>query len=307
MEDALRFTPCGAFAGNDLTLLREDLLPLACGGNKVRIALKLLADAKAKGAEHIVAYGNARSNLCRVVAMLCVREGLSCTVVSPSDDDGTRADSINARIAVGCGAEIVRCDKGAGVADVVQGTLDRLTAAGRRPYYVFGDRFGKGNEAVLASAYREVGRELAGIVSGGEMRFDRIALAVGTGSTCGGLLAGLRESGCSVPVTGFTIARDRVRCAEGVRSFLSACGCSAEPEIVDCALAGGYGRTCAEELGFLADFTKRTSIMLDPVYAGKALWGLVRHLDAEAITGERILFVHTGSWPLAAEGMSAWN
>ena len=307
MEDALRFTDCGDFAGNGLTLLREDLLPLACGGNKVRIALKLLADAKAKGADHIVAYGNARSNLCRVLAMLCAREGLPCTVVSPSDDDGGYVESINASIAARCGAEIVRCDKGTGVADVVQGTLDRLTAAGRRPYYIFGDRFGKGNETVLASAYREVGRELAGIASGGEMRFDRIALAVGTGSTCGGLLAGLRESGCGVPVAGFTIARDLVRCADGVKPFLSACGCFSEPEILDCALAGGYGRTCTEELGFLTDFTKRTSIAFDPIYAGKALWGLARHLDARAITGERILFVHTGSWPLAAEGMSAWN
>ena len=139
------------------------------------------------------------------------------------------------------------------------------------------------------------------------MRFDRIALAVGTGSTCGGLLAGLRESGCGVPVTGFSIARDCVRCAEGVKTFLSACGSSAAPEIVDCARAGGYGKVCAEEIGFLADFTRRTSIALDPVYAGKALWGLARHLDAEAIAGERILFVHTGGWPLAAEGMSAWT
>ena len=44
--------------GNEIFILREDLLPLACGGNKVRIALKLISDAKSKGANHIVGYGN---------------------------------------------------------------------------------------------------------------------------------------------------------------------------------------------------------------------------------------------------------
>lgn len=307
MEADLTFTPCGAFSGNELTLMREDLLPLACGGNKVRIALKLLADAKGKGANHIVAYGNARSNLCRVVAMLCARDGVPCTVISPSDDNGGHVRSVNAAIAVRCCAEIVRCDKGADVAEIVRATLDRIVAHGGRPYYVFGDRFGKGNEVVLARAYREVGRELSERIAAGEIRPDRIALAVGTGSTYGGLLVGLREGGCSVPIIGFSIARELVRCVDGVKEILSACGCDAVPEISDIALAGGYGKTCADELGFLADFMRRTSLALDPIYVGKALWGLYRHLKIAGISGERILFVHTGSWPLAMEGMNVWN
>lgn len=307
METNLTFSSVGVLEGNDLTLLREDLLPLACGGNKVRIARKLLADAKGKGADHIVAYGNARSNLCRVVAMLCARDGIPCTVISPSDDGGGHVRSVNAAIVAKCGAEIVRCDKGAGVAEIVQATLDRIAVHGGRPYYIFGDRFGKGNEAVLACAYREVGHELAGRMAAGEVRPDRIALAVGTGSTYGGLLAGLRESGCTVPIIGFSIARELGCCVDGVKTFLSACGCDAVPEISDIALAGGYGKTCVDELGFLTDFMRRTSLTLDPIYAGKALWGLCRHLKAAGISGERILFVHTGSWPLAAEGVNEWN
>ena len=307
MEIDLTFSTVGALEGNELSLLREDLLPLACGGNKVRIALKLLADAKAKGADHIVAYGNARSNLCRVMAMLCARDGTPCTVISPSDNDGGHVRSVNAAIAAQCGAEIARCDKGAGVAEIVQTALDRIAAHGGRPYYVFGDRFGRGNEAVLASAYREVGHELAGRIARGEVRPDLIAVAVGTGSTYGGLLAGLRARGCAVSVIGFSIARELDRCAEGVKTFLSACGCNAEPELSDLSLADGYGKSCADELGFLADFVRRTSLTLDPIYAGKALWGLCRHLKAARISGERILFVHTGSWPLAAEGMNVWN
>lgn len=69
------------WGGNEIFIMREDLLPIACGGNKDRIALELVEDAKASGATHIVGYGNSHSNLCRVLAMLCVRDGLGCVMM----------------------------------------------------------------------------------------------------------------------------------------------------------------------------------------------------------------------------------
>lgn len=42
--------------GRDIYMLREDLLPVACGGNKVRIACKLIEDAIQKGSTAIVGY-----------------------------------------------------------------------------------------------------------------------------------------------------------------------------------------------------------------------------------------------------------
>ena len=303
MEDALRFTDCGDFAGNDLVLLREDLLPLACGGNKARIAAALVRDARGKGASHVVAYGNARSNLARAVAMLCARDGLRCTVISPSDDDGTRVDSANARIVRSVGARIVPCRKDSSVADCVRETMEGIRLTGETPYYVFGDSTGHGNERTLVSAYRAVGRALAAARAEGRLSADRVLLGVGTGSTHAGLLGGLREAGWNVPVVGLTIARPPGPYREGLAPLLAAASVGETPEVSDIGLAGGYGRTTPEELAFIARFLREKAIALDPVYAGKALWAASLYLRQARKAGERVLFVHTGSWPLVASGI----
>ena len=56
---------------NAFYLMREDLLPFSFGGNKVRIAQSYLEDMECRGCDYLLAYGNSRSNLCRVLANLC--------------------------------------------------------------------------------------------------------------------------------------------------------------------------------------------------------------------------------------------
>ena len=155
---------------------------VACGGNKARIVLKLIEDARSRGADAIVGYGNSRSNMCRVLAMLCAREGMPCTVVSPSDDGGARVETANSRIVRLCGAEVVACEKGSGVATVISGVMDRLSAAGRRPYYIFGDCRGVGNERVLSSAYEEVASAVCEWELEHGLAFDRVVVAAGGGT-----------------------------------------------------------------------------------------------------------------------------
>lgn len=288
--------------GNEVFVLREDLLPLACGGNKVRIVQKLLEDARGKGATVIIGYGNSRSNMCRVLAMMCAKEGFSCVIVSPSDDDGSRVETVNSHIVRMSGARIVTCRKGAAVSETISAVVKELADSGACPYYVFGDAYGRGNEEVLASAYEEVARSILNWQASKSLKFDRVALAVGTGSTYAGLVKGFRAADSSVPVTGFTIARDLERCRAGVAAFTNY-----PADIVDIALGGGYGRTSAAELDFLAQVRAQTAILFDPIYAGKALWGLAQFVPKATIHGERILFIHTGSLPLALDGLEMRN
>lgn len=284
----------------EVFVLREDLLPLACGGNKARISRKLVEDAKSRGATAIVGYGNCRSNLSRALAMLCSREGLGCTIVSPSDDDGGRAETTNSRIVRMCGAKVVECAKGPGVASVVERVMDGLSSAGGRPYYVFGNSRGEGNEKVLSSAYVEVAERICEWERESGVSFDRVVLAVGTGGTCAGLLDGFRSASRGIAVTGFTIAREKGACLDALSRFTDL-----PADIRDDALAGGYGRTSGEQLRFLREMASRHAILFDPVYSGKALWGLWQRTEAGEFPGERILFVHTGSLPLAIDGLEA--
>ena len=287
--------------GNDIFILREDLLPYACGGNKVRIAMKLIADAKEKGADIVVGYGNSRSNLCRVLAMLCAKEKLGCVIISPSDDDGMRTETMNGKIVKLLGAEVVCCEKSAMISDVVKATMERLCVDGHRPYYIFGDEYGHGNEQVLMSAYEDVAEQILAWQKSHGVCFDKISLAVGTGSTYAGLLDGLRSHGDNTSVLGFTVAREKTRCKLEIGRFLE-CGQmswgSNDIVVSDIALAGGYGKATSEEIMFLKDVAADYSILFDSTYSGKALWGLAKSIGY-CKRREAILFVHTGSLPLS--------
>ena len=285
---------------NEIYVLREDLLPLACGGNKARISARLIEDAMAKGANVVVGYGNCRSNLCRALAMLCSREGIGCTVISPSDDDGGRVETANSRIVRICGAKVVPCKKGAGVAEVVEKVMADISAAGGKPYYVFGNSHGEGNERVLASPYEEVASRICAWECEAGISFDRVAVAVGTGGTYAGLLNGFHSQSRMIAITGFTIAREKNDCTKAIAKFTQL-----PVDIHDNALAGGYGKTSTGQSRFLSDVISRHAILFDPVYSGKALWGLHDMLRLSGISGERVLFVHTGSLPLAIDGLEA--
>ena len=284
---------------NKIFILREDLLPIACGGNKSRIGQKLIEDAKCKGATAIIAYGNARSNLCRVLAMLCARNSMRCCIVAPVDD--SVAETTNSRIVKDCGASIIECEKGPGIAAVIEDIENRLKQDGERPYYIFGNKFGRGNEAILLSAYQEVASSIVDWERKYSISFDRICLAAGTGSTCAGLSAGFYARGRKCKITGFTIAhaadecRRRIGCFPGVKTE--------DVEISGLALGGGYGKTNSELELFVRQQMVEVNILFDKTYAGKALWGLKQYIEKNELHDEMILFVHTGSLPLAIDGL----
>jgi D-cysteine desulfhydrase len=79
-----------------------------------------------------------------------------------------------------------------------------------------------------------------------------------------------------------------------------------EIEIRDGYVGRGYAKSRPEELALLRDVARAEGIVLDPVYTGKAFYGLTRELarDPRAF-GERIVFLHTGGifglFPKAAE------
>ena len=123
--------------GNRVYVKREDLLPYSFGGNKARIGLEYLADMERQGKDHLIAYGNARSNLCRVLSNLCCARNIPCTILSPADDDGQRRPSFNQRFCESFGAQIVPCLK-TGVKETVEQALNDSLRQGRKPYYIYG-------------------------------------------------------------------------------------------------------------------------------------------------------------------------
>ncbi|XP_008671364.1 putative D-cysteine desulfhydrase 1, mitochondrial [Zea mays] len=58
----------------------------------------------------------------------------------------------------------------------------------------------------------------------------------------------------------------------------------------------GYAMNTAEELKFVKDIAASTGIVLDPVYSGKAVYGLLKDMAGNPAKwkGRKVLFIHTG-------------
>ncbi len=282
--------------GNTFFLKREDMLPYSFGGNKVRIALEYMRDMRRKGCDHMVAYGNARSNLCRVLSNLCKGAGVPITIISPADDDGQRREAYNARLCRAFGANIVPCFK-TGVAETVDAVLASIREKGETPYYIYGDRFGKGNEAVPTAAYVPVYDEIRAQGS-----FDVIALACGTGMTLGGLLCGRHLRGGSERIMGISVARDAQNACAHTLAFANAWLGETILTEKDVEINGDfrrvYGDYGEDVENVIRDMMQTYGVPMDGTYVGKAYAGLMEIVKREGWQNKNVLFIHTGGTPL---------
>ena len=283
-----------------LYIKREDLHPFSFGGNKVRIAREFFFDMEEQNKNCIIAYGNVRSNLCRVIANIAKMKKIPCYVVSPYDDNDDKCETFNSFLIAQCDAHIRTCKK-TDVSKTVDTVIEECRAAGYKPYYINGDKFGKGNEAIPVRAYKKVYQEIAFQAKELEVCFDYIFLATGTGMTQSGLLLGKLQNGGREQIVGISIARMQKQAEMGVRNYLQSVidigRKVTDVCVTDKYLLGGYGNYSEALRDQLLEIYHRYGIALDPVYSGKAFSGMLQYIAENNIKGN-ILFIHTGSAPL---------
>jgi len=300
---------------NRMFIKREDLIPYSFGGNKVRIGIEYLRDMKAKGCDHLVAYGNARSNLCRVLSNLCAGLGVPITILSPADDNGQRRPAFNGRICVALGAQIVPCLK-TNVAESIDKVFAGIRRGGRKPYYIYGDRFGKGNESVPTAAYANMYMEIAAQEEAMRVAFDAVFLAVGTGVTQAGLLCGQAMAGEAARgwrVIGISTARETMRARSYIQAHVNAymeerIG-EAPTECIEVhddfrESYGQYGRVVEN---CIREVMMRYGVPLDGTYTGKAFYGMRELIHHWGWQGRDLLFIHTGGMPLFFDAAEKWE
>jgi D-cysteine desulfhydrase len=135
-----------------------------------------------------------------------------------------------------------------------------------------------------------------------------VVVAVGSGGSAAGLVAGLRLAGLKARVTG-VIVNDRTpvdaaavaKLARRTLSLLARRGADLGDVSVDAQdldaeeewLGVGYGHRTAESEDARALSAEREHLTLDPVYTGKAMAGLLALRDRGAFGDRPVLFWHT--------------
>jgi D-cysteine desulfhydrase len=160
-------------------------------------------------------------------------------------------------------------------------------------------------------AMREVSAQLALGLGGGPNPFDVIVHACGSGGTAAGIVLGAARFDVAPRVHAIAVGDDRAYFERTIARIVTearghdADNAGAAELVVDDASKGpAYGVASAEQRAFIRDVARTAGLVLDPVYTGKALFGLARALERGAIArGARVLFVHTGGLPgLLAQG-----
>ena len=277
----------------ELWVKREDLLPLAFGGNKLRNLEFLVGAALEEGADTLITSGRRWSNHARLTAAAGARARMAVHLVlsgPPVDPPGP-----GIRLARAFGAvihQLATADREEREARVAQ-VVDDVVTGGGRPYVIgVGGTGAVGAYGQLLAAHElEAQGAEAGVI------FDRVVLPTATGGTQAGLVAGLPAR---IAVSGIVVARTAEELRPVIASAAAALGREVDPagiDLDDRFIGAGYGRRC-EPADEAADLLARTeAILVDPIYTAKALAGLVAGVRSGAWDGERIVFWHAGGLP----------
>lgn len=304
LEFLPRFTR--ALGGPKIWIKRDDLLGLAPGGNKTRKLEFLVADALAQGADTLVTCGAPQSNHCRITLAAAVREGLQCRfVIEERIPDSYRRDaSGNNFLFRLLGVEAVTVvPAGSDMQQAMDQVCDALAREGRKGYPIPGG----GSNALGGLGYVACAQELQQQLFEQGVRIDRILVASGSSGTHGGLLAGLLGNHVDIPVVGIGVSRDPAdqdplvhREAQAVADLLGT-GMTIPREKV--LTFGEYWRPKysvpnAKMVEAVQMLARTEAILLDPVYTGKAMAGLIDLVRKGWLRAdENLLFLHTGGAP----------
>jgi len=298
IQELPRLSRC--LGGPRILVKRDDLTGLAGGGNKARKLEYLMADALRQDAQTVITAGAAQSNHARQTAAAAARCGLGAVLVlSPMAPAECNGNLLLDRL---LGARI-RWTGDRDAYSVMQEVAEEERSAERRPYLI---PYG-GSNAIGATAYVVAMHELVDQAKAQDLVIHRIVFASSSGGTQAGLAVGALSAGFEGIVEGISVARPRDELARTVANLaqLTAAflGLSVRVDptdltIVDDYLGGGYGVMSAVERDAIRMVAECEGLLLDPVYTGRAMAGLIDRIGKGIYSPEEtILFWHTGGTP----------
>ncbi len=289
--------------GPRILVKRDDLTGLALGGNKTRKLEYLIADARAQGASVVITVGSTGSNHCRQTAAAARVAGLRCVLVlnAASPDPPLQGNYLLDHL---LGAEVRLIRDASEREPTMERVAEELRRRGERPYLIPGG----GSNPVGASAYvaavYEIARQLE---EAGWAARHLYTTSSTSGGTHAGLALGARLADAPFDVVGIGIEDDAAAIrrvvtplANATAEFLGAdVRLAPEDLIVDDRFVGpGYAVPTPECLDAIKLAARTEGLLLDPVYTGKTLAGLIDHIRTGRLgRDETVIFLHSGGVP----------
>lgn len=288
--------------GKKLFLKRDDQTGTELSGNKIRKLEFLLYDALEQGCDTLITCGGVQSNHARATAAAAAKLGLRCSLVLSSPTRVLPAGNLLLDKLFGATVQLVSPrDFGERLEEIMQQLADEATDRGAKAYQIpVGASNPLGTFGYFLALQEILDQERALGIS-----LDTIVCSVGSGGTYAGLVfanqllqAGKKIVGINISQTADHFRLITQQLWQGFSQIAEVNEDLTEPlHILDGYAGRGYALNTAEEVDFVRDFARETGVVLDPVYTGKAMRGLMESLKQNHRlfeASEHILFIHTG-------------
>jgi L-cysteate sulfo-lyase len=292
-----------ALGGPNLYVKRDDCTGLGTGGNKTRKLEFLMADALAQQADTIITQGATQSNHARQTVAIAAKMGMRCEILL-EDRTGSTVDAYkhsgNVFLDHLYGAHVTERPGGTDMATAMNQLADELRAEGRKPYIIPGG----GSNPLGALGYVVCALELTDQFNNLGLNVDCLVHATGSAGTQAGLVAGFEGTRSQIPVLGIGVRAPKeaqetnvFNLAVKTAELLGVAGSvRRESVMANCDyVGGGYGVPTAGMVEAVTMLARLEGILLDPVYSGKGMAGLIDLCRKGFFKkGQNVVFLHTG-------------
>ena len=293
--------------GKNIYIKRDDQTGTEISGNKIRKLEYSVAEALERGCDYLITCGGVQSNHCRSTAAVAAKLGLGSYLLLRGEEDAEVEGNLFLDKILGANIKFISEDQYKNNRnEIMKDIKAKLDSQGHNAYII---PEGASN-GVGSLGYLNAMKEILGQEKEMGVKFDAIVVTVGSGGTYSGLYYGNAIKKNPATIYGINISNSKEHFQEVIVNLLKEMSTYTNEEIqvskedidiIDGYPGRGYALSRQEEIDFVSHLAKLEGIVLDPVYTGKAMYGLVEEIKKGTFDKhDNILFIHTG-------GLFGWS
>ncbi len=260
-----------------LFIKREDLIHPIVSGNKFRKLKYNLLQAKTENQTSLLTFGGAFSNHIAAVAFAGKENGFKTIGIIRGEELNNKvSENPTLQFAQDCGMQLEFITREDYREKNESNFLNQIKIKFGE-FYIIPE--GGTNELAIKGCEE--------ILTPEDTKFDYICCAIGTGGTISGIINSALPN---QKVLGFPALKGDFLQNE-IRIFAR----NKNWELITDYHFGGYGKICPKLVEFMNQFYKKNQILLDPIYTGKMVFGVMNMIEGKYFPeNSKILLIHTG-------------